>query len=257
MANAVTDFYDGLSAEYSDNMGWDWKPAVRREGVALSKFITETLGSSASQTILDCACGIGTQAIGLALQGHKVHATDLSPASIECAIVEAGGFGVTMDFSVADFCDLGASVNNRFNVVLACDNSISHCLNNDMLDLALTSMKARLNPNGMLVLSVRDYDSLIQDLPRFNSQHVQDRPDGRRIVFQVWDWCEDGTYRAHQFLARESGGEYGLKHFETTLRALCKSDLMDALNRVGFSDAQWHLPKTSGYYQPIVTARNS
>ena len=28
--------------------------------------------------VLDCSCGIGTQAIGLALRGHRVTGTDLS-----------------------------------------------------------------------------------------------------------------------------------------------------------------------------------
>jgi hypothetical protein len=35
MADSVTDFYDRLSPEYRDNMGWDWEAEMRREGATL------------------------------------------------------------------------------------------------------------------------------------------------------------------------------------------------------------------------------
>ncbi len=118
-------------------------------------------------------------------------------------------------------------------------------------------MKTRLKPDGLLLLSIRDYDALIADKPRFTSQHVQDRPDGRRVVFQLRDWARDGRgYRAHQFLIREIDGAYELKHFETEHRALLRDELMAAVRGVGYEDVRWHGPEASGYYQPIVTARN-
>lgn len=257
MSKHVTDFYDRLSLLYHDNMGWDWDAAVRKEGAQLHRFLTAEMGSDRPVAVLDCSCGIGTQAIGLALQGHTVHATDLSEVSVECARREAGELGIDMTFGVADYRDLGASVTDRFDVVLSCDNSISHCLEDDDLAAALGSMKQRLNKDGILLLSVRDYDALVGDRPRFNNQHVQDRPDGRRIVFQLWDWDSDGRrYRVHQFLIRENAGEYQIRHFETKLRALLQDELMAAVRTAGYGDVRWHAPAASGYYQPIVTARN-
>ena len=35
MADPVVEFYDRLSLEYRDNMGWDWDAAVREEGASL------------------------------------------------------------------------------------------------------------------------------------------------------------------------------------------------------------------------------
>ena len=118
-------------------------------------------------------------------------------------------------------------------------------------------MKTRLKPEGLLLLSLRDYDELVKDRPRFTSQHVQDRPDGRRVVFQLRDWADDGRqYRAHQFLIKENSDGYGLKHFETVHRALLRDEMMAAIRDAGYGDIRWHLPEESGYYQPIVTARN-
>ncbi len=92
MTKPITDFYDRLSLEYRKNMGWDWEAGLRKEGVTLDKFLVSQLGRPGPYSLLDCSCGIGTQAIGLALQGHQVHATDLSPVSIDCARRESADF---------------------------------------------------------------------------------------------------------------------------------------------------------------------
>lgn len=257
MAAPVTDFYDGLSPEYHDNMGWDWDAVMRQEGASLDRFLAKQVGRPGPYSLLDCSCGIGTQAIGLALQGHQVHATDLSTVSIDCARNEATKHDIDIDFAVADFRKLGETVSETFDVVLSCDNSIAHCLKDDDLAAALASMKTRLKRNALLLLSVRDYDTLVVDKLRFNNEHVHDRPDGRRIVFQLWDWADSGrSYRNHQFLLKESDGSYEVKHFETELRALLRDELLAAVRDAGYEDVRWHVPEESGYYQPIVTARN-
>ena len=256
MAKPVTEFYDSLSLEYRHNMGWDWDAVMREEGAILDRFLEQQVGRPGPYTLLDCSCGIGTQAIGLALQGHEVHATDLSPVSIDCARKDAADLGVEMTFGVADFRKLGETVTNTFDVVLSCDNSIAHCLHDEDLDAALSSMKARLDPGGLLLISMRDYDALVVDKARFNNEHVQDRPDGRRVVFQLWDWADSGEcYRNHQFLIKETDGNYDVKHFETVLRALLKEEILAGIQNAGFEDVRWYAPEESGYYQPIVTAR--
>ncbi len=257
MSRSVTDFYDRLSLLYHDNMGWDWDTAVQKEGVQLSRFLVDELGKPGPFSLLDCSCGIGTQAIGLALQGHKVHATDLSEVSVDCARQEAENLGVKMQFGVADYRDLSSAVTQTFDVVLSCDNSISHCLLDEDLKAALASMKQHIRPDGHLLLSVRNYDAVVSDKPRFNNEHVQDKDDGRRIVFQLWDWEDDGRrYRIHQFLIREENGQYEIHHFETKLRALLQDELIAAIRDAGFQDVRWHSQDDSAYYQPIVTARN-
>ncbi len=257
MAKPVTDFYDRLSPEYRHNMGWDWQAVMREEGATLSRFLEDRMGRPGPYTLIDCSCGIGTQAIGLALQGHQVHATDLSTVSIECARKEAEDLEVEMSFCVADYRELGETVSDTFDVVLTCDNSIAHCLKDEDLDAALASMKARLNPDGILLISLRDYDALVVDKPRFNNEHVQDKPDGRRVVFQLWDWADNGRqYHNTQFLIKKTDDGYELKHFETELRALQREEVMAAVQGAGFEDVCWHVPEASGYYQPIVTARN-
>ncbi len=257
MAEAVTEFYDRLGPEYRHNMGWDWDAQVRQEGASLARFIANLTGNQTPNSLLDCSCGIGTQAIGLALQGYDVHATDLSPVSIETARRASADFDVNISFGVADFRELNEAVSDTFGVVLTCDNSIAHCLRDEDLSAALASMKTRLKPGGLLLLSLRNYDALVADKLVFNNEHIHDRPDGRRVVFQVWDWADDGrSYRVHQFLIKETDGNYEVKHFDTHLRVLLRAEVLAAVRDAGFDDVRWHEPDDSGYYQPIVTARN-
>lgn len=204
-------------------MGYDWEAEVRWEGEWLDRIFEKQLGGRGPWSVLDCSCGIGTQAIGVALYGHQVHGTDLSPVSIDCARRESAEFGATMTFGVADFRKLGESVSDTFDVVISCDNSFAHCLHDDDLAAALASIMSRLKPGGLILASIRDYDALVADKPIFNSERVQDKSDGRRVAFQVWDWASDGrSYGVHQFLIKESDGGYELKHFESELRALLR-----------------------------------
>ena len=257
MSGPVIDFYDRLSVLYRHNIGWDWDAAMRKEGVTLDRMIARTMDRPGPYRLLDCSCGIGTQAIGLAIRGHRVHATDLSPVSIDCARAEAERAGVEMSFGVADYRCLEDDVPETFDIVLSCDNSIAHCLTDADLDAALGSMKSRLRPDGLLLLSARDYDALVADRPRFNNQHVQDRTDGRRIVFQLWDWDDDGRrYKMHQFLMRNQDDGFRVDHFETRLRALLRDELIAAIRKAGYDQVRWHPPEDTGYLQPIVTALN-
>ncbi len=257
MSESVTDFYDRLSPVFHHSMGYDWEAGVRWEGEWLDRFLAKQLGGRGPLSVLDCSCGIGTQAIGLALQGHEVHATDLSPASVDCARRESTEFGVAMTFGVADFRKLSETISDTFDVVISCDNSFAHCLHDDDLAAALASIKTRLKPGGLLLVSIRDYDTLVADKPIFNSECIQDTPDGRRVAFQVWDWASDARrYGVHQFLIKENDGAYEIQHFESELRALLRDEIMTAVQGVGYEEVRWHGPDASSYYQPIVTARN-
>ena len=61
-------FYDDLAGDYHLNYH-DWHEAVPRQGRVLAALIREATGNQ-PDTVLDCTCGIGTQAIGLALAGR-------------------------------------------------------------------------------------------------------------------------------------------------------------------------------------------
>ena len=254
----VTAFYDGLADEYHLLFA-DWDASVRRQGEILDRLIVSRLGiqpGGQPRTVLDCSCGIGTQAIGLAERGYRVHATDIAPAAVERAAREAIRFGVSLSTGVADLRALDA-LPGAYDLVISCDNALPHLLTDDELLAAASGMHTRLREGGLLLVSLRDYDQLLAERPRADLPRVFDRPDGRQIAFQVWDWVADApVYTVHQFIVREeSGGVWQTHHEQAVYRALQRHELTTILRNVGFQDIQWHEPADSGYYQPIVTAR--
>ena len=271
---SVQGFYDGMAGQYHE-MFADWHADVRTQAVVLERLLSAD-APAGPWRILDCACGIGTQAIGFALHGHSVHATDLSPAPLERAKREAMAFGVQLSFGVADFLDLAERVPDGFDVVVCADNAIAHLLDDDVLARALAAMRSRLAPGGRLLLTLRDYDRLLdatagladpglpgisqatdRPMPAGTMPRVFEANGGHRIAFQVWDWDADGrSYAVHQyFLNRPAGASTNrVAHHVSRFRALRRGQLEAALRCAGFTRLRWHLPPDSGFYQPLVIA---
>jgi 2-polyprenyl-3-methyl-5-hydroxy-6-metoxy-1,4-benzoquinol methylase len=142
MPDSTFEFYQQLAKDYHLIYA-DWTKAIERQGATLDRLIRAQIGGP-PLTVLDCSCGIGTQAIALARRGYTVHATDLSPAAVERAAREAAAQGAALTVGVADFRTLETQVAGMFDVVLSCDNSLPHLLTDDDLRRAARSMRAKL-----------------------------------------------------------------------------------------------------------------
>ena len=159
MSKSPEQFYDDLADSYSFIFA-DWEASVKRQGAIIS----DLLGYP-PLTVLDCSCGIGTQAIGWALEGYKVHATDISSKEVEQAKSAATKMEASLTFGVADFRTLDSQVEGEYGVVLSFDNSLPHLLTDNDLTKALEAMKTKLVTGGRLFISIRDYDVLLDEKP--------------------------------------------------------------------------------------------
>ncbi len=169
---------------------------------------------------------------------------------------EAAAKGVELMTSVADMRRLDTQIPGDFDIVLSCDNALPHLLADDDLALAVAAMRAKLRSDGLLLVSIRDYDHLAEQPPRATVPRVFDDELGRRIVFQVWDWAEDqSTYTISLFILREAPDGWQTATYAATYRALLREELTQILAAAGFVDIQWHMPQDTCYYQPVVTAR--
>jgi SAM-dependent methyltransferase len=164
--------------------------------------------------VLDCACGIGTQALGLARAGYRVEATDLSSAAIERAKAEAAARKLDIAFRVDDVRELRTSVSGKFGVVIAFDNAIPHLDSNDEVCMALSAMRDRLRHGGKLLASLRDYGPLMEQRPDMMQPAMFWDEGRRRIVHQVWDWQDERRYLVHLYITRQvPSDEWVTSHF--------------------------------------------
>jgi SAM-dependent methyltransferase len=257
----VLGFYEGLAADYHLIYD-DWWAAVEETARVLGTLLRRE-GVDPPASVLDPTCGIGTQVLGVAQLGYRVHGSDLSSAAVARARREADRRGIEATFSVADVRSL-AGVEGGFDAVVSFDNSLPHLLTDDDLSAALHALSLHLAPSGVLLASVRDYDTVV-DPALQHDQRASDRPagtvpriihgpHGRRVVTQAWSWDGD-CYDVDLFLLHELADGWHTSHHTTRYRAWTRSELSAGLETAGFADVRWVSPDDSGYYQPIVVAR--
>jgi glycine/sarcosine N-methyltransferase len=248
-------FYDDLADEYH-LVHIDWRRSVHEINTVLDRIIRLELGDRPAR-VLDCTCGIGTQAIALALRGHDVQGSDLSARAIERARHEAASFGVDIPFHVADVRQVAEVVPGPFDVVLSAGNSLPHLMTDADLLLALENMRRALVPGGLAMISIRDYDAHIAERTRIVPPNVTGAPGSRAIVFQVWEWDDDGgAITPTLFILREGEAGWSTTARTTRYRALRREELSRLLAEAGFSRIQWEGPDRVGEnFAPLVTAR--
>lgn len=249
-------FYADLASHYH-LLFEDWDASVVAQGRALDRLIGGILGPG-TRRVLDAACGIGTQALGLALCGHAVTGTDLSAPVLARAGREAMRLGVVLTTRCADLRALSGAVDGRFEVVAVLDNAVAHLLEQAELAAAARELAAVLDPDGMLLVSIRDYDQLAAERPRLTSTRIIDDATERRIAFQVWDWDADGrAYDLTQYLVRHGAAGVETRAFATRVRAVSRADVTAALTAAGLREVRWLEPAASGFYQPLAVARGA
>jgi SAM-dependent methyltransferase len=249
----TTRFYDGLAGDYHLIYA-DWESAIERQGQALDATLRARHGKRPPLRLLDCSCGIGTQSLGLAARGYEVTATDLSPQAVARCAREARIRGLEVVTAVADMRDLGSLPEGAFDIVISCDNAVPHLLGDADLEAAVTGMRARLKAGGLVAIGMRDYDQLRLQRPKATPVRVLD--EGRRLVFQVWDWEADGErYRYQHFLLRQTEAGWTTDCLHGEYRALAVAELRQALERAGFVDIRHSAPEESGHMEQLLTAR--
>ena len=252
-ALSVAASYYGLASEYDVVYGGDWDAAVDRQGAAIDELIREL--TPGATRILDCSCGIGTQAIGLARHGYQVQGTDLSERAVARARQEAARLGVTVDFSVADFRDL-SGIAGPFDVVISCDNALPHLLSDDDVALALREMRSKLRPGGILVVSIRDFDVALRERP---CEPVSTLVDGlpRRILVRLHEWEPPPSliYVVRFIVLTEDVG-WTVSEHATRYRALTRDTLIAASHNAGFADARFVRTTIVGGQQVLVAVNS-
>jgi glycine/sarcosine N-methyltransferase len=247
-------FYDDLAATYDLNYR-DWDTSITRQGQSLDTLLT-AVGVAVSDPVLDCACGIGTQTLGLAGCGRNLTGTDSSVVSVARARAEARKRGVRPGLAAADMRALPFG-DNQFAAIICADNALPHLTTPEDLAAGLAEMTRVLCSGGVLLASTRDYDAARLDLPSSTPPLARNTPVGRVITFQLWRWHDDGErYDFEHFQLTEVEPErWQVARRTASYWALTRRQLAAALRDAGLGLVTWHEPEQSGFFQPVVIAR--
>lgn len=161
MHGQIQTFYNNLAAQY-DKLFLNWQDTTRQQAEILEK-IFKSNGYDCAANILDCACGIGTQ---------------------------------------ADFHTLSDTFSEKFDVIIAMDNALPHMLTAKDLAAAIKSIVNQIEQNGIFVASIRDYDSLLDKKPPYSPPYIHKTDEGQRVSFQTWEW-KDENYKLTQYIVED------------------------------------------------------
>lgn len=255
MEGAIMDitqtFYNTMAPHY-DKLFFDWTATTHQQAAFLDKLF-RSYGFDSEARILDCACGIGTQSIGLAALGYDITASDISDGELAEAKQRADRAGVRIRFEHADFCALSDVFSEQFDIVMAMDNALPHMLTAGELEAAVKSIIGQTKTDGIFVSSIRDYDSLLGDKPSYSPPYIHRTGKGKRVSFQTWDW-KDENYHFTQYIIDDEE-TLQINKFECEYRAVRRKELTALLKNCGCRDIVWLFPENTDWYQPVVVAR--
>lgn len=254
--NVVSDpgmavFYDELAPFYP-LLYSDWDGAIARQGLALSKLLSE-LGVARGDTVLDAACGVGTQALGLLGQGHRVMASDLSNGAVARLRMELERRGLQATVRVDDMRKLAGAEPASMAAVIACDNSVPHLLSDAAILEAFAGFRRVLKPGGWMVISVRDYASIERRSPDVRPYGLRRDGNHRFLAVQVWEWDAD-QYDLRLYLTTDSDDACETRVLVTRYYAVTTERLMQLMAAAGFVDIR---RRDDVLFQPVLVGRRS
>ncbi|MCH5142151.1 MAG: class I SAM-dependent methyltransferase [Clostridiales bacterium] len=250
MKDKIKSFYDDMATQY-DMLFQDWLETTKIQAKILDKIFI-SYGFNKNAKLLDCACGIGTQAIGLAMLGYKVTASDLSDGELKEAEKRAKANSVIISFKQANFCKLSYSFLDKFDIVIAMDNALPHMLSKEDLHCAIESISNQTDKGGIFVASIRDYDELLKQKPQCSTPYIHKTDKGQKVSFQTWEWFGE-NYKFTQYIIDDENS-LSIGKFDCEYRAVKREELTQHLLSCGFTKVEWKFPEETRFYQPIVIA---
>jgi SAM-dependent methyltransferase len=242
----VRSFYDQLSPFY-DLVYPDWERSIERQAHDLDAIIRAHWGAGVS-SILDAACGIGTQALGLARLGYRVTGSDLSPAAVQRAQAEAKQRGLSIAFSVADMRRAFVHHGHIFDLVIACDNAVPHLLSDEEILAAFQQFCRCTRPGGGCLISVRDYHQVGRK-DQVKLYDLREQDGIRYLLLQAWRFHGE-IYDLNMYVIEDDGGtECKTQVMRTRYYAVSTATLIDLMERAGFIEVQ---RLDEGFFQPVL-----
>jgi SAM-dependent methyltransferase len=211
----------------------------------------------ARASVLDCAAGTGQLAVGLALRGLDVTATDASAAMIGRTRALAERHGTALRTAVCAWEDLSRQGwGAGFDAVLCVGNSLAHAPGRAARRAALAAMAGTLTPGGLLVVTSRNWEQVRREQPGLEvADRLIERQGRRGLVIYAWAIPDawDDPHDVHVAVTLIDAGGRAATHGERlTFWPFTHDALHDDLCAAGLEPAASTYEPAAGRY--LVTA---
>jgi ubiquinone/menaquinone biosynthesis C-methylase UbiE len=239
----MNDVYEKFAYDY-DEFG-----AIEEYLGAEKAFFEILFQKNGVKTVLDCACGTGQHLFMFSEIGLCVSGSDYSESMLEMAKCNLEKREKTIPLCQCDFRYLEQKHTDTFDAVVCLTTALPHLHTDADLITALTSMKSRLNKNGLLVLTqgttpytlslpaievvinrkdfsrifVKEHDGKFQTIHVLDLFHSDNRTEGNQydIVYRI---ILDDEYKrllvAAGFEDIHIYGDYGMSAYTEESRRL-------------------------------------
>jgi SAM-dependent methyltransferase len=247
----IEAFYDQLADVYPF-IYQDWETSLKRQAAALDTVLREHADGKI-ETVLDAACGIGTQTIGLAELGYELTGADISQAALDRAVEESLRRGLDVSYHKCDMRRIDDHAGDRFDAVIACDNALPHLLSEGDISEALRAFHGCLRPGGLAVISMRDYAGMPNAGQQINPRQVHVDGNRKLILFDVWAF-EGEFYDLTLYLLDDPGQGSPSVRAVRGARYYCigLGRVQSLMSDAGFREV---IRLDQAYFQPIVIGR--
>lgn len=207
--------------------------------------------------VLDCAAGTGQLAVGLALRGHRMVASDASAAMVARTRALAARHAVDVHAVVCTWEKLPIVVGGPFDAVFCVGNSLAHAVGQGGRRRALAALRAVLRVGGRVTVTSRNWERLRDRPPGLEVDPGLTHRAGRQgLVIHAWHVPERWEDPHHVDIAVAVLGPHG--RVETTAERLAfwpftHDTLSEDLRVSGLTPvSSTYAPDTDRY---LVTAR--
>jgi SAM-dependent methyltransferase len=258
----VSDLYADFAADYEwlfedDVVGNSPAPGATSPGAReLVAAAIATLAPAAP--VLDCACGIGTDALALAQRGFTVTATDGSSSMIARTRERLAASPSKVSVLRSLWQDLPAKVTDRFDLAICLGNSIVHAGSVPAIVESLEGICGVLKPAGKMVISSRNWELMYSSWPRIVlAPHVKERRGMRCTSLYIWTIPESFSHPCKAeivFLFENQANELSHHRYELTFQPFSHADLRRAAESAGFRITEDSFTQSADSYA-ITAAR--
>jgi len=188
--------------------------------------------------ILDCACGTGIAALGLARHGMRVIGSDASEGMIVRAMENARAQHLDVPFEVCAWERLGERFKGEFDLVLCGGNAIGHCRDAEEMIRSLRGMRSVMKPGGRIEIESRNWEKVLAERVRFTSFGYRERDGTRCATLWVWTFPArpDGAFLIEAVFVFDGDSGVSVRHYPVTYHPFRLDELLERLRAAGLAD---------------------
>ena len=249
----MADFYGGLAADYD----WIFDDQTLASGYAVNAPGPARLLAriDPASTVLDAACGTGTDAAALARRGFRVHATDASPAMVEVAAARFAREALKIPLQRCLWADLPSAIGERFDVVLCTGNALVHAAGRDAMVQALTGLRRMARPGGHVVVDSRNWEKLHAQRQIVQmADRVVTRGGRRCWVLYAWEVPDrlGDEHIAHLVFIFDNDGQVEPREYQIRFRPFAISELRARLELAGLREVDTDFDTSRDRYAVVT-----